>query len=172
MGIALDCSTAEKIDVARALLPANAGAPTNRCSVDFPCSAAASAAVQRASSPAVSGAKVLSRDLPPQDVNIARWLNPVAPTLVQGRSRRISQRNQLSRRIVARSERSIWVGVDNPQHFAAANSADGKALTLHSDDSIFFTENCRPGVPHNQLDALFQTVTPPYHPRVPGIGPP
>src|SRR5271169_4571669 len=67
--------------------------------------------------------------------------------LVQRRSGRIAQRNELAWWIFRGRERCLRIGVDDRQHLTAANSPDRQALTLHGKDSIFFAEDC-PRVTH------------------------
>ena len=74
--------------------------------------------------------------------------------LVQGRvAGRIAQCNELSRRVIGRCQRSVWIRVDNRQHFTAANSPDRQALTLHGKHSVRFAKDSDPAVAHRDLDA-------------------
>ena len=75
--------------------------------------------------------------------------------LVRWRScRRITQRNQLPRRIFCGRQRSTRVRVDDRQHFSAAHSPNRQALTLNGDHSVFFVEDSH-SITHVPLDAQF-----------------
>ena len=81
--------------------------------------------------------------------------------LVRWRScRRITQRNQLPRRIFCGRQRSTRVRVDDRQHFSAAHSPNRQALTLNGDHSVFFVEDSH-SITHVPLDAQFYPATPP-----------
>ena len=71
--------------------------------------------------------------------------------LVRRRSRRITQRNQLPRRIFRGRKRSLRVGINNSQHLPAALPTDRQTLTLHRNHAVLLVEDRHPSLPHRPV---------------------